>query len=189
MSSASMGNSVHMSERDDSQRVGESSLKDLLSGLEEGLDQGKIDSSRTATRVWLKVNGDIERRHTMATFLAEEDGRRILVVYVDSSSLLQDFTTNRLIYRDRLANGGLDVDEVRFGLSKYRRSQPNRDLASSHDGDNDETAYDSLPDVSNDQMEKIEEETSQLPPRLRSAVSKAFVSSVRRSQDPNTDID
>ena len=170
---------------DNPSRVGEHSLGDLLTDISHGFDHEQADASRQATRVWLEVNGDIERKHTMATFLSDDGGKRTLVVYIDSSALIQDFTTNRLLYLGRLANGGLQVDEVCFKLSRYRH-----DRKEGLDEDQDqETPFEELPEISNKMQKEIEDETSQLPPKLRAAVSEAFVSSVRRSQDPNTDFD
>jgi hypothetical protein len=172
---------------DNLSRSGEHSLGDLLTDISRSFDHEQADASRKATRIWLEVNGDIERKHTMATFLSEDGGKKTLVVYIDSSALIQNFSTNRLLYLGRLANGGLEVDDIRFKLSRYRHDQKNDGLADQEE--NKETPFDELPEISNKMKEEIKAETSQLPPKLRAAVSEAFVSSVRRSQDPNTDFD
>ncbi|MCH4053031.1 MAG: DUF721 domain-containing protein [Atopobiaceae bacterium] len=166
---------------------GEHSLKDLMSLVSGKLDEGDASSSRAATATWLRVNGDVERRHTVATFLAAEDGRKVLVVYIDSSAMMQDFSTNKLIYLDRLAHGGLPLDDIRFRLSRYGGRKPKADDAHAEQGAEDaETPYDVLPPVPEEVRAQVAEEVAGLPPRLRDAVSEALITSYRRSLDNHT---
>lgn len=97
---------------------GQAPISDLMSVLlraQEGSGEGAL--SRRASTAWFRVNGDIERAHTVCVIV--RPARRaqdapVLIVYVDSRSRAVDFSVNREIYLGRMAMAGLEFSEVRF---------------------------------------------------------------------------
>ncbi len=102
-----------------------------LMGAVTGTLVSQASPSMRALAAWRAACGKRERDHTVAVYLAEPDdprnARRIryLTVYVDSSALLQDFSTNSELYVIKLARQGLEVADVQFRLSR-RASQDRR---------------------------------------------------------------
>jgi len=98
-------------------------LSELMDKL-TGAIAGRANPSLRALAVWRAATGKRERDHTVGVYLAEPDdprnGRKIryLTVYVDSSALLQDFSTNSELYVIKLARQGLEVADVQFRLSR-----------------------------------------------------------------------
>ena len=76
---------------------------------------------KRAIQAWNEANGDRERAHTKAVFLAPPRTHGCaprLIVYVDSNVLLVDFKTNTELYLARLANWGFEVSQIDFRLSR-----------------------------------------------------------------------
>jgi len=98
-------------------------LSELMDKL-TGAIAGRANPSLRALAAWRAATGKRERDHTVGVYLAEPDdprnGRKIryLTVYVDSSALLQDFSTNSELYVIKLARQGLEVADVQFRLSR-----------------------------------------------------------------------
>ena len=111
-------------------------LSELLGSMNgEMLRKAKATGSAYAS--WVAATGSRERTHTMGVYLAEPDDpsnrrhKRTLTVYVDSSAILQDFTTNANLYLMKLERAGLALDAVEFRLS--RKQRPTRETSSSFD--------------------------------------------------------
>ena len=151
------------------ERIGEASLGELVSAFVSRADDGAGSGTRRALRAWLSANGDRERDHTIGVYLREDERGDTLIVYVDSSSALQDFTVKRHLYVGRLEAAGLPVADVSFKLSRYRRRR--RDDAPA---DRDEGTP--LPELDAATLSRLAEEVSPLPPALREAAYEALSS-------------
>lgn len=98
-------------------------LGDLLGQASNSL-MTRAGSSVAALAAWHDATGAREHAHTRAVYLAEADdpqnrsGLRTLVVYVDTSSVLQDFRTNAELYQMKLGHVGLPVQKLEFRLSR-----------------------------------------------------------------------
>lgn len=89
---------------------------------------------KRAAQAWHEANGDQERSHTKAVFLAPPRGSATtprLVVYVDSNVLLADFRTNADLYLGRLSNWGFSISGIDFRLS---RNVGNKECRAQSDG-------------------------------------------------------
>lgn len=146
----------------------------------------KLSDSQRAARAWYAANGDLEHRHTCGVFLKEgvrKGESPTLFVYIDSSSMLQDFTTNRDIYLIRLAHNGFDVADIQFRLSKTRKKSSSARVAGAP---RPQPSHEELPPLDPDRMAEIERQTGDLPESLRKAVSEAMTLSYRRQQSLGT---
>ena len=78
-----------------------------------------------ASAAWWQANGDLEHRHTQGIYVKEFKTKApVLYVYIDTSALLQDFTTNKELYLARLANRGFAASDIKFQLSRKGRKKP-----------------------------------------------------------------
>lgn len=154
---------------------GQAPVSDLMSALlraQEGSGEGAL--SRRAATAWFRVNGDIERAHTVCVIV--RPARRaqdapVLIVYVDSRSRAVDFSVNREIYLGRMAMAGLEFSEVRFLENRRPAPEP----APRHRGPAaPEPAAAPLTEAD---RARIAELCSMLPESLRESVSRAMSSS------------
>ena len=160
---------------------GWSSVGDVLGGLKSQVEPKGASLSQRAYDAWMQANGDVERRHTVGTYLRQEDGELpTLVIYIDSRAMMQDFMTNHLLYLDRLAMFGMRLKAVEFRLSKYRR-----ETAATPEPEEQPEAEE-LPPATPQEIAMAREMTQDLPPALREAASEAVISSIRRSHVENT---
>ena len=156
-------------------------LNDLL---DHDLSRG-VSAARTAGRLWHRANGDFERRHTCGVFLKDLSAQGedpLLIVYIDSNAVMQDFTTNREIYRLRLANQGFNVSDVQFRLSKYGHGSPSV-TGSVMVG---KEARCDLPKPTAEQVATAREACANLPESIRGRACEAMISSMRRQKAKKT---
>lgn len=88
---------------------------------------------KSAGYVWNKIAGDLGRRHTLGLYLEEPKKEPspsllkkhaknktlpILHVYLDSQALIQDFSTDAVLYQAKMAHEGLPLQKIKFHLSK-----------------------------------------------------------------------
>ena len=163
--------------RDGAPESAGSLLNDLL---DHDLSRG-VSAARTAARLWHRANGDFERRHTCGVFLKDLSARGedpILIVYIDSNAVMQDFTTNREIYRLRLANQGFSVSDVQFKLSKYGHGSPSVGGGAA----TEKTVCHELPGPTEEQVAIVRDACANLPESIRGKVCEAMISSMRRQR-------
>lgn len=160
-------------------RLREEATERVGSTLEEALELcGSRQSRDDASAVWLawmRVNGDVERRHTSGIFIVpprrgEEEPS--LTVYVDSNVYLTDFSARREIYLARLASAGLRFSRIEFRRSK--RSAPVKNQAESAARPRPAAAQQSLLPLDADERREIDELCSKLPEGLHESVSRAM---------------
>ena len=168
-----------MNERD-TPRVGECNLSQLMDGIMNRIDDGQGDRTRRVQRVWLTVNGDIEREHTMGIYLREGKAGETLIVYVDSQALVQDFTVNRHLYLGRMAMAGVELADIQFRRSRYRRKKPAHDVPSA------DVRESEPPELDKALQERLERECEGLPPKLKDVVSEALSNMERYNSDEDT---
>lgn len=156
-----------------------------LGGLiETGLARS-YSGTQGAAAAWFRANGDLEHRHTAGVFLKESaDGRTppILIVYIDSSSMLADFTTNKDLYAIRLAHAGFEVSDVQFKLSRNARTAIPTEAP-----DTKRKVLEPLPELTDGELRAIEEQTADLPEAVRDSVKDAMISSLRREKSLSTE--
>lgn len=159
-------------------RLREEAAERVGSTIEEALElYGSRRSRDDASAVWLawmRVNGDVERRHTSGIFIVpprrgqEEPS---LTVYVDSNVYLTDFSARREIYLARLASAGLRFSRIEFRRSKRpvpakNQAEPARPRPAA--------AQQSLPPLDAGERREIDELCSDLPEGLHESVSRAM---------------
>lgn len=159
-------------------RLREEATERVGSTLEEALELcGSRQSRDDASAVWLawmRVNGDVERRHTSGIFIVPPrrgEDESSLTVYVDSNVYLTDFSARREIYLARLASAGL-----RFSRIEFRRSK--RPAPAKHHAEpvrpRTAAAPPSLPPLDAGERREIDELCSKLPEGLHESVSRAM---------------
>lgn len=159
-------------------RLREEATERVGSTLEEALELcGSRQSRDDASAVWLawmRVNGDVERRHTSGIFIVPPrrgEDESSLTVYVDSNVYLTDFSARREIYLARLASAGL-----RFSRIEFRRSK--RPAPTKHHAEpvppRTAAAAPSLPPLDAGERREIDELCSKLPEGLHESVSRAM---------------
>lgn len=136
----------------------------------------RANQLKRATQAWNEANGDRERAHTKAVFLAPPRAHGCtprLVVYVDSNVLLADFKTNTELYLARLANWGFEVSHIDFRLSRAagRASAETEFFRENKSVYSDKSA--SKPTSS--ELAYVEEATSEVPPELKEQVQQAML--------------
>lgn len=159
-----------------------STIGSVVGGIRDEVEPRGASLSQRAHDAWMQANGDIERRHTVGTYLRQDDGDLpTLVVYIDSRAMMQDFMTNRLLYLDRLAAFGMDLKGIDFRPSKYRvNGRPGGPM------ENEEERQ-TLPEATPEEIERVRRMTEALPESLRDAASEAVISSIRREHVGNTE--
>lgn len=160
-------------------RLREEAAERVGSTLEEALELcGSRQSRDDASAVWLawmRVNGDVERRHTSGIFIVpprrgEEEPS--LTVYVDSNVYLTDFSARCEIYLARLASAGLRFSRIEFRRSKWpapakNQAEPARPRPRT-------AAQQSPPPLDAGEHREIDELCSKLPEGLHESVSRAM---------------
>lgn len=131
---------------------------------------------KRAAQAWHEANGDRERAHTQAVFLAPPRAHACaprLVVYVDSNVLLADFKTNAELYLARLANWGLELSHIDFRLSRAAgRSSAEMDSSRENKGvHNARSAVEPSPS----ELAYVDEVTSEVPLELKEQVQQAML--------------
>lgn len=162
----------------------------ILSGCvqELGYKSGKV----SAGWAWNKIAGPRGRAHTRGVFLQTQSAPRLplLRVYLDSSVLIQDFSTDHLLFEQRLSEVGLPVERVVFQLSRTVGTTPQggAEVVSGFSAGNKAekpqvphpVALESLPPLSEEQKQRVAQLTSGLEGELRQAAARAMETSLRR---------
>lgn len=155
-----------------------------------GYKSGKV----SAGWAWNKIAGPRGRAHTRGVFLQTQAAPRLplLRVYLDSSVLIQDFSTDHLLFEQRLSEVGLPVERVVFQLSRTVGAAPQNgaEVATGFSAgkraekpiSSQPVPLESLPPLSEEQKQWAALMTSGLDGELREAAVKAMEASLRRSQ-------
>lgn len=108
------------------ERHGSQDISSLMNGLLGDSLTSNLSDTQRAIRAWFSSNGKKEETHTCGVWLKEASGKETLpslVVYIDSNVIMQDFSTNKEIYKFRLEKAGFPVADVQFRLSKWKKEQ------------------------------------------------------------------
>lgn len=104
---------------DDERRQGPLDLGSAIDAYMGSVSSQEALTQRTMA-LWCQAAGEIGARHTRGVFLRESaTGLPTLIVYLDSSPLIYEYTTDMGLYRDRLALLGMGVASLEFRLSRY----------------------------------------------------------------------
>ena len=137
----------------------------------------RLNAHKRALALWMRVNGDIERKHTCGAYIKSvPHADPLLVIYLDSRMRVVDFNASREIYLQRLASQGLPLSRIEFKLSKD---------VSVRSSAVEEAEERTLPDLTQDELDYVAEATARLAEPLRSDVSKAMIVSMRREKANN----
>lgn len=171
----------------DDDRGGTQSIGDILSKGVYGRRPAALTVQQKARETWLRSNGDLERKHTCGVFLKEnatKDGLPLLVVYIDSSSMIQDFSTDKDLYIDRLRHAGFVVGDLRFKLS--REKVVDKGIGTAVD---EPLQPEPLPTLSKEEKAYVDSSVAALPDTIRESVREAMDSSLRwnKLQDTKKD--
>ena len=160
-------------------------IKQLIEGVLGDKLTG-VNESQRLLALWLMANGERERIHTVGVYLSEPKGRQKLprlTVYVDSNICVVDFNASRELYLARLEGVGLKLAGVDFKLSRYAAQHRERQQII----ENAQT--EELPELTDEERAYIDELVQGVPESLRSSVSKAISSSMRREKAEATQND
>ncbi len=150
----------------------------LMQGLISHDMWSKMGEAQQAGWAWNVANGEVERTHTTGVYVrhaANATHDLILGVYVDTHARLSDFSANREVYRIRLHEVGFDVTAIEFKLNR-RPFRPRSHRREDTDGTRDVRRV----ALSPEDEERVEQEVSVLPPRLRDAARRAMTASLQR---------
>ncbi len=147
--------------------------------------RGTLSRTKKVYMLWFAVNGDIEAKHTTGLYLAEPKGYDkypTLIVYVDKPTFVQEFRTMKHIYLTRLETKGLILKDIQFSLSKddyipRSRCKKKEKIVAERP----------LPELSEEEVKQIQNQTKDLPENIRETVSKAMSLSMRRQTISSTD--
>lgn len=130
---------------------------------------------------WCEVAGSRAASHTMAVWVNDKNPHKDpeLVVYLDTNTLIADYTTNAEIYIDRLLYADFPISKLTFRLSnKVRQTQQSLD--------SQEEKEEELPELSSSELQEIEVLCSNLSPNLKASASRAMELSLRRQKLEDT---
>jgi hypothetical protein len=157
-----------------------------LSDLMQAAVSGKsVDKEQLfARQCWNRIAGSAELKHTCATYLTPvkpPHAKPVLIVYIDSPSLVVEYGTDRLLYQARLEEAGLKIRDVEFKLSKNAaaHAQALRDMEKAPK-DPEPERLDECRDLTEAERRRIESMVSGLPDNVARAVSGAMAASMRR---------
>ncbi len=132
-----------------------------------------------ALSCWRSVCGKRVAKHTVAVWLNRTEANELpeLIVYLDGNTLMADLTTDAEMYQERLAFAGLEVERVKFRLSRKAGQ------ATESQGQRTKEQPEELPELSAFEQVQVEQATSVLDdPKIRAAASEAMKNSIRRSK-------
>ncbi len=135
-----------------------------------------------ALSCWRSVCGKRAAKHTVAVWLNQpkEGGLPELIVYLDGNTLMADLTTDAEMYQERLAYAGLEVERVKFRLSRKAGQ-----VAEQPKQQKDEPAV-PLPALNAGERARVVDATSVIKdPKMREAASEAMENSLRRAKLEN----
>ena len=151
-------------------------ISSVLDGLLGPEGTMRMNAHKRALALWMRVNGDVERKHTCGAFVrtvAHADPA--LTIYLDSRTRVVDFTANRELYLRRLAYQGMPLSKLEFRLAK---DIPARDAAEKEAAERAEE----LPELDAEELAYVESCVAPLEEPLRLKVSKAMIVSMRREK-------
>lgn len=166
-------------------RLGCCSMSFLMKGPYSLFDSSAIqrmNSIKKAGMYWNVVNGDFERDHTCGLYVIPPKKYHVgptLVVYLDNSSVLQDFLTNKDLYMERMTYQGFPVQDIRFKIS-HSAVQRGANLRDSGLDWSDAQDTKSLPELSAQQLAEIKEQIKDRPEKIQAMVLKPMIQSYRR---------
>ena len=153
---------------------GPAQIQDVLGGMLGPGGTMRMNAHKRALALWMRVNGDIERKRTCGAFIkTQPHADPLLVIYLDSRTRVVDFNANREIYLQRLASQGMPLSKIEFKLAK---DVPARSSAE------EEAEERALPELTAEELEFVRSATANLAEPLRSSVSKAMIASMRREK-------
>lgn len=155
----------------------------VSSFLDKRMSKGTGEVGR-ALACWRKVCGKRVTRHTVAVWLNRPEGGGLpeLIVYLDGNTLMADLTTDAEMYQERLAFAGLEVERVKFRLSRKAGQ-----AAETRAGESAKPEPVELPGLSAYEQARVEQATSVITDdKMRAAASEAMKNSLRRSKLENT---
>lgn len=148
-------------------------LGSVLEGLFGTDGAMRMNAHKRALAVWMRVNGDIERRHTCGAFIREHPpADPVLTIYLDARTRVVDFNANRELYLQRLAYGGLPLSRIEFRLAK---ELPARKVPEDEEDEQ-------LPELDGEELDYVRSCTAHLAEPLKTSVSKAMIVSLRRGK-------
>ncbi len=151
-----------------------SELKSVLDGMFGTQGKMRMNAHKRALSLWMKVNGDVERRHTCGAFIKSvAHADPLLVIYLDSRSRVVDFNANRELYRQRLAYQGLSLSRLEFRLAKDAFSRASAEK---------EAEAPELPELNEEELAYVATCVAKLAEPLKTSVSKAMIFSMRREK-------
>lgn len=157
----------------------------VSSFLDKKMSKGTGEVGR-ALACWRKVCGKRVARHTVAVWLNRPQGADLpeLIVYLDGNTLMADLTTDAEMYQERLAFAGLEVERVKFRLSR-KAGQPMEAKAKIAASEPVE-----LPSLTAYEQARVEQSCSVIADdKMRAAASEAMKNSLRRSKLETTQND
>lgn len=140
----------------------------------------RMSDTQHAAAAWYRANGDRERAHTTGVFLraARVKGMApVMGVYVDSHAMATDFGVNKDIYLARLANVGFEVSGIEFLPSRDGRKR-----VAAPSGTRAARQSEVLPDLSADELQRVQSLVDGLPANLKEKASKAIALSMQREK-------
>ena len=155
-----------------------SSVSSVVSSLVDNRASAKMATQRRAWLAWRQANGDRERAHTV--YVTVKRPRRasaapVVVVGVDSHSLVSDLSANKEIYLARLRNVGFEASalEVRPARKRVERTKKNAKQQNA-------SQPRLTPQLSAADRERIQRMVAGLPESIRPSASKALEKSIIR---------
>lgn len=131
---------------------------------------------------WCEIAGLRAASHTMAVWVNDESDPKKpeLIIYLDNSSLIADYTTNTELYKERLSYADFPVTSLKFKLSrKVGKNKPQQEVKT-------QDKKIELPNLTQPEEEEIELLCKTLPNTLKDKVSKAMELSFKVSKLENT---
>ena len=151
-------------------------LGTLLQNMMGDAVSHKMSANQRAMVAWHGANGDRERAHTTRVFLRKPKvmgADPVICVYVDSHSFLTDLTANRDIYLARLANWGLRVSGIEFGVDREVCRQKGTATSVESSRGNDAPTLQASPEL----MAEVEKMVEGVPDELKEKVFRAILAS------------
>lgn len=151
---------------------------DLVSACVDTLAFGAKGTEKAGC-VWNRIAGDSGRKHTRGLYVEEVEGKDpVLHVYLDSSPLIQDFQTDRLLFEQRLRWSGFPVSSVVFQLSR-RAGTPKAGPAPLPGAARRPAP---LPPLAPEEAAAVEKACAGLPDAVRTQAADAMAACLRRAR-------
>lgn len=149
----------------------------LSSFLDKKITSGLSQTSKAFAK-WCEVAGKRAIKHTKAVWLNTQTSQKYpeLTVYIDTSSLLADYTTNADLYIDRFEYVDFPISKLFFKLSN--KVTPSLKLQDSEVQQVEEV----LPELSEQEEKEVENLCSAFPEQLKTSASRAMKLSLKRQK-------